>query len=450
MKMKKLLVLSLAVVMVIAFTLPASAFESVFGGYWRTRAFTQQNFTGVDTDTTNKGDLSRVDTRTRLYYTAILNDNLKFVNQFEFDAEWGGTGNYGDVGADGVNVEIRSSYIDANIGAIRATIGAQPWTAARGFIFSDIGSGVILSTKLGDHLLPVSWIRVNEGGNLSRDNNSEDSDVFAIYPVFNFGENFSFNPFLTVGYSKDGERSAFVNSATGNWFSSFGANGFPVGFDPSDGFYTYWVGANVDATLGSFNLWGTAIYQGGEYSDGDAGTTGDLDIAAYLLAGGGNVPLGPASLHGQVFYASGDDNPDDEDLEAFFGVDGGAAGWSYYWAEIMGNGRFDAGLSAGSTANPSNIWAANLGATIKPMEKLSLTGDIWYASLVEDNAQDNKKLGIEVDLVATYQLIEGLSIDLVGAYLFADDATTAEGGDPAGSDNSEDPWEVGTRLQISF
>jgi hypothetical protein len=452
--MKKLLVLSLAVVMVIAFTLPASALESVFGGYWRTRAVSQQNFSGVDTATPGTGtqpsDLSQVDTRTRLYYTAILNDNLKFVNQFEFDAVWGGTGNYGDIGADGVNVEIRASYIDATMGAIRATIGAQPWEQARGFIFSDIGSGVILSTKMGEHLLPFAWIRANEGSNLSRDNNSEDSDVFAFYPVFNFGDNFSLNPFITFGYSKDGERTAFVNSPAGNWFSSFGANGFPAGFDPSDGFYTYWLGANVDATLGSFNLWATAIYQGGEYADGDAGTTGDLDISAYLAAFGGNVPLGPASLHGQFFYASGDDDPGDTDLEAFFGVDGGAAGWSYYWAEIMGNGRFDNALSAGSTANPSNIWAANIGATIKPMEKLSLRGDVWYASLVEDNLLGDKDLGIEVDLVATYQLIEGLSIDLVGAYLFAGDATTAEGFTVGGQSNEDDPWEVGTRLQISF
>jgi hypothetical protein len=46
--MKKLLVLSLAVVMVLAFTLPASALENVFGGYWRTRFIHQENFQGND------------------------------------------------------------------------------------------------------------------------------------------------------------------------------------------------------------------------------------------------------------------------------------------------------------------------------------------------------------------------------------------------------------------
>ena len=36
----------------------------------------------------------------------------------------------------------------------------------------------------------------------------------------------------------------------------------------------------------------------------------------------------------------------------------------------------------------------------------------------------NSDLGFEIDLVVTYELIDGLNLDLVGAYLFADDATT--------------------------
>jgi hypothetical protein len=80
------------------------------------------------------------------------------------------------------------------------------------------------------------------------------------------------------------------------------------------------------------------------------------------------------------------------------------------------------------------------------MEKLKLTGDLYYAAHVEDDfTTDEKNLGVEVDLVATYQLVEGLNIDLVGAYLFADDATAVDD-----QGNEDDPWEVGTRLSISF
>jgi hypothetical protein len=437
--MKKLLVLSLAVVMVVAFTLPASAFESVFGGYWRTRAVTQQNFAG-DKDLSRadgNDDRSQVDTRTRLYYTAVLNDNLKFVNQFEFDAVWGtGGAQYGDIGGDGIAVEVRHSYIDATMGAIRMTLGAQPIELGRGQIISDTASGVVLSTKLGDHLIPFTWFKVNEGGVAT---NSEDSDVFALYPVFNFGDNFSLNPFLAYGYSRDGDRGA------ANAFSTYGANAnTDPDFAVDDGIGVYWIGANMDATFGSLNLWATAIYVGGELESQDAR---DVDVKAYTAMVGANMPLGPASLRGQFVFASGDDDEDDSDYEAYFGVDGAGAGWSYYWSEIMGNGRFDQQASAGSpNSSVSNLWFANIGATIKPMEKLSLAGDVYYAAHVEDDfVTDEKNLGLEVDLVATYQLIEGLSIDLVGAYLFADDATALDDGG-----NEDDPWEVGTRLQISF
>ena len=86
--MKKLLVLLTAFALVVAFTAPAMAIDHVFGGYWRTRAYMQKNLTGED-DTEAK-DLTQVDTRTRVYYTAKFSDNFKFVNKFELDAVWGG------------------------------------------------------------------------------------------------------------------------------------------------------------------------------------------------------------------------------------------------------------------------------------------------------------------------------------------------------------------------
>lgn len=426
--MKKLLVLSLAVVMVIAFTLPASAFESVFGGYWRTRAFTNQKFSGQDD---SAQDYSAVDTRTRLYYTAILNDNLKFVNRFEFDADWGvGGSQYGDIGTDGIAVEVKQSYADFTMGALRFTMGAQGHAIARGFIFDDDYAGVTASYKMGDHLIPFTWARINEGnqGDFSFGNNSKDADMFALWPSFQLGEAFNLNPYFVYVYSDDTNPDKQVNGIAGVDNDVY-----------DDGVGIYWIGADVNATLGAFNLWGTLIYQGG---NADSTTVSDADIQAFLGAVGVSVPLGPASVHGQFFYASGDDDPEDDDLEAFFGPNG----QSYYWSEIMGLGTFDDQASAGSPGNAiSNIWAANIGATIKPMEKLSLTGDIWYAALVEENANDDDVLGVEVDLVATYQLVEGLNLDLIGAYLFADDATTA-----TADSNDEDPWEVGTRLSLSF
>ncbi len=44
--MKKLSVLLVAAIVVLALTMPAAAFENEFGGYWRTRFITDIGFSG--------------------------------------------------------------------------------------------------------------------------------------------------------------------------------------------------------------------------------------------------------------------------------------------------------------------------------------------------------------------------------------------------------------------
>ena len=100
--MKKYAILALAALMVAAFAIPASALENQFGGAWDTRFQTQKYYDGLDrTDPGGVDDTQQnVETRTRLYYTAKINDNLKFVNKFELDTTWGVAGTYGAPGAD--------------------------------------------------------------------------------------------------------------------------------------------------------------------------------------------------------------------------------------------------------------------------------------------------------------------------------------------------------------
>jgi len=153
--------------------------------------------------------------------------------------------------------------------------------------------------------------------------------------------------------------------------------------------------------------------------------------------------MGKADVHGQVFMASGEDSDGFLDKKANAYLTTGST--FYYWAEILGRGIFDNQDPVGSTGfRVTNIIAANLGAGFKPMDKLKVTADLWWAKLKEDNAFNEKKLGIEADVVVTYQLVEGLSLDLVGAYLFAGDAVSLDG------KNEKDPYEFGTRLSLSF
>jgi hypothetical protein len=339
---------------------------------------------------------------------------------------------YGDFGADGKSVEVKNTYVDFTIAPINTKIGVQGFTLGRGFIYDDDGAGVEIKYQNDMLAFPLIWFKGFEGY-VGNGVNKFDVDVVGINPLITVAESWNIQPTVVWMYSDNASEA--IAAGTG------AAALLP---DSSERISIVYLGANVDGTIGPASIWFTGIYETGKVHDTD---NGDLDVKAYVVAAGGDVPLGPVNLHGQAFYASGDAASDkDGDLNGYFGVGGDGVGNSYYWSEIMGYGIFAWDVSAGSPAdNITNLWAVNLGASIKPMDKLTITGDLWYAAhAVDDVITDEKKLGFEADLRLTYQLIEGMNVDIVGAYLWAGDATSTDG------DNDEDPYEVGTQFSISF
>jgi hypothetical protein len=110
----------------------------------------------------------------------------------------------------------------------------------------------------------------------------------------------------------------------------------------------------------------------------------------------------------------------------------------------MGLGVFDNTASANAPGDAiSNLMAANVGASFSTSENWTWDADLWYAALMEEDAAGNSDLGIEIDLKATYKMMEGMKLELVAAYLSAGKATY-EGDDEA------NPIEVGARLSFSF
>ena len=409
--MKKLLTGLLAVGLVLALTLPAMAFDSEFGGFWRTRAYTQKNFTGNDAGTK---DLQQVDTRTRLFYTAIFSDDFKFVNKFEINAAWGDTTG-GNIGTDGTTIfRIKNSYGFFNFGPVNVMLGLQPRVINRGFLFDDDYAGAAVTYKGEGFSVPFIWLKAYEGG-MGNDKNDNDVDYYVLNPTFAIGKS-ALKPTLAYMYSKDAH----------SWPSTTGNKELKV----------YFVGLDADVNFDMGSAWFTGIYEGG---DADLLNGTSVDVKAYLLALGGTVNLGAFDIHGRAFYATGDDKTD-KDAEAFFVP----RGQSYYWSEIMGLGIFDNQASSGSCADKiSNIMAANIGVGFKATDALKFTFDLWHAKLAEDDAKGNDTLGTEIDFRMTYALMKNLNLDLVAAYLFAGDATFT-------GTNDKDAYEVGAMMSFSF
>ena len=406
--MKRLLVITLSALLVGAFTLPAMAVDHEFGGYWRTRMYNMTDFSGDDSGSM---DLQQADTRTRLYYTAILSDEVKLVNKFEMDAKFG-DGTRGNIGADGQNFEIKNSYADFTLGDINVKLGTQGKTMARGFLFSDDFTGAIVRYMGDDMIIPFIWIKAYEGGS-GDDANDFDFDYYALDPHFTMGD-IKLNPFGMYMYSKDASQWSSTNN--------------------NEEVKVFFLGASLDYSTDMFSVWFTGIYETGS---ADAMVGEDLDIAAGLAVVGGAYNMESLSIHAQAFYATGDDDPDDDEANDYYVP----KGRSYYWAEIMGYGTIDQEVSAGSPSDQvSNIVAFNVGVDI-PFDKLTLSIDIWNANLIEDNADGETELGTEIDVAASYQLLDDLKLQVVAAYLSAGEATG--GGD-------EDPIEVGAVMSLSF
>ena len=413
--MKKFLTGFLAVGLVLALSLPAAAVDNEFGGYWRTRAYTQKDFSGSDN---GAQDYRAVDTRTRLFYTAVFSEDFKFVNQFEFNVTYGDVNNGGGISTDGTTIfRIKNSYANFNLKDFNFLVGLQYRVLNRGFLFDDDFAGAAVTYKGPGFQIPFIWMKAYEGG-LGKDKNDNDVDYYVLKPTFNLGPA-ALTPTVAYIYSKDASK----------WPMTTGNKSLNV----------YFVGLDADVKFGGgSSVWFTGLYEGGS---ADLITGGDVDVKAHLLALGGTFQMGAFDVHGQAFWATGDDQSTKGDYEAFFVP----RGQMYYWSEIMGYGLVDNQASKNSPADKiSNIKAFNVGVGFKASDKLSFKADVWHARLVEDTATAKSgALGTEIDLRMTYELLKNLKLDLVGAYLFAGSATYSGPGE-------ENPYELVGQLSFSF
>lgn len=440
--MKKYAILALAVLMVAAFTLPASALENEFGGYWDARMQTRNNFDG--TDAIDDHD-QNVEARTRLYYTAKINDNLKLVNKFEMDATWGAANDnivgegHGDVGADGVNIEVKNTYADFNTGPVNWTVGTQPYNLFRGYYIADDASGIIARWKVLDNfVLAGSWLKVYEGG--IGDENG-DVDSYTLSAAFWLSENISIKPSINWAHSAD------LTGGVGATSASVALGALAPALEGLDNF-TF--GVDFDMTYDNWGLWVTAIGQSGSVDviPTAAFPFDEIDTEGWLFGIGGNVMLGPVELYAEGAYASGNDpNNDPDESDAY-----SALYASHVWSELLSDGSLWNGTPAGQPGTADSIYdqVTNLiyfggGVKFNVTDKLAINPSIWYAMLDEDNATGDDELGTEVDLVVSYELVEGLNMDLIGAYLFAGDAFSN-----TAADNDDDAYEYGIQLSLSF
>jgi hypothetical protein len=483
--MKKLSVLLVAAIMVLALTMPAAAFKNEFGGFWRTRAFSEWGYTG-DSQKNNQ-DIERIDTRTRIFYTAKFSDNLKFVNKFEFNSAWGQSNNassptiattygngtntsgaagagFGQLGADGANVVVKASYVDFKLAQQRFTVGIQDFMLARSYLFDDDAAGVKAIFKVNDAIyLPLIYMKIYEGGQgtiagTGQGADNYDVNAYVFYPTLYLNKDNVFRPHVAYITSENFTRAS---SGHGSGVPNSAMN--PLGITQLD----LWSGGlEWD---GKFDIWSFGATAIGEFGSGNVDPKNPIynhhdkiNFKGYLFDARAAVDLGPANIHLKGIYASGDGKKDalktgDEYAFIVPGMNNNVgANYNNFdqanWAEIMGAGMFDYNFPSGGLGTQiSNAIIGGLGGSYKLIQDLKLSADIWYAQAADSIYMPTTKsnsdyYGTELDLKLTYTIVDNLKIDLVGAYLWAGDVIQKS----QSAVGSANPVELGAQMSLAF
>jgi hypothetical protein len=391
----------------------------------------------------------------RLRLTWIMEDDEKKVRGTfgaEFDVtagqKGGGTRNGpgGNFEGDRTNFELMLAYIDFELPfdpATRVHMGLQG-TDMNALVFCDNAMGVKLTRGMGNWNTMLGWYRNDSDDNegWGGDDRSQYEDLFTLDVGYDFQDG---NRIGLFAYYLDAGRDQ-------NWPQS---NSQPI---PNvywdDSTQTYWVGAAAQLERG--NLFGgfTAIYQGGTarstdptFFDGDD----DADIKAYLINVEGSVKIDKAYVQLGYFYASGDDDLTDDDVENFTSIDtdnstlGSVALLEKYdWNAIL-YGPYVGFLGA------SHVY---LNAGYEFNEKCDgRLGFIWF-NTAEDvdgdalwgNGEKDDAIGYEINAQVDYSITENLTAGIAAGYLIGDDAWDALATDGDG----DDLWNVISRIRFKF
>jgi hypothetical protein len=202
----------------------------------------------------------------------------------------------------------------------------------------------------------------------------------------------------------------------------------------------------VKATFGPVYIEGEAQYWFGKAFQYEAPIAGvqDVDLSAWGAYLKAKMNAGPAYFGALFSYASGDDFSDKTKTT----MNPGGAGTNFAPALILLNDALRAwtmrdSLAASGTAFVSNGIGAAIGGNaptsnkynsriysayggFNPTPKLNLEANLIYATvdkkeLSATTAADSDKLGMEIDIKATYKIYDNLSYMIGAGYLWAGD-----------------------------
>ena len=469
--MKKSLIVLLSVMVVLAFAASAFALHAVqtseitpglvkagksqieLGGEIRIRGNLSKN---TDFNDDNSDTSQKYDQRVRLRTKANITDKTMGVVELETtnNVSDNGTSSY-DWGKPNFEsrenrdtkrdaLYIRQAYISHQFG----TIGGMK----AGHMLIGLGNRLFFDhTNYGDDAI-LGWLAIGTGElslitvkmDESNDGNAtqmDDQDAYVV--AFEMPINDQINVSADVAYIRNNDKSVY---------------------DEGTDFFN--VGVRADADLKVVKVKGDIEGQFGSAQEDVNGDEAKFKGMAAMLGVEGVV--GPVTLRGGVAYGSGDDDPDDEDVEDFITLltDNQYSTFVYDYSAVGASwtGRTNQGLT--------NTMYVNLGATMKPIPDLKVSADFYFlqanedvalngarddqnsavacTSAARDNCQMSDEIGYEIDAKVEYQIATNLVYYIEAGYLIAGEAYDRYDATEGENKDADDPYRVRHGLLLSF
>jgi len=397
-------------------------------------------------------DRFRPSQRVRLKLEMIASENLRAVFQIENNILWGSQDSGGQLGGDGVEVQVKHAYLDWVIPTtdVQVRIGLQPvilpGMVAGSAILDDDLTGIVISKAFNENVAAtLFWLRPYANNNLVDPNVPSDGylghdavDLFGMTLPLTF-DGFNVTPWAMYGQSgKDQDGPA--GSANIAYLSN------------ADIWY-----AGITAELIAFDPFRFAIdfNYGAVDTDDNVGLSDDT--SGYVLSAIAEYKLDMMTPGLLLWYASGNDNDKNGDGGVMPVLAASWQGTSFGFADYYGAGN---GSTEVFGASPVGTWGAALQAKdISFMEDMThLFRVAYYTGTSEQDAttqtwdignimtdDDN---ALEVNFNTTYAIYENLDFVLELAYLSMDwDDDIANGWGP---DKRDDAYRVHASFGYSF
>ena len=469
--MKRLLIALVVLVAVFALVLPASAVELQFGGLYWTKYYHTNNLRNGDDDIDDQID--GFYTRMRLYFTGVQSENVKVVSRFEIDNVWGQDALGSQSADDKDKWEVKNLYLDFNVPdtPVNMKVGTLAYKLGGGTVFNDDTSAITADMKFDPVRVGLVYSRLGSGpgpntgssSTATGTNQHDDTNLWGFDARYQMSEAMRFA--FALGYF-EGPSGAITPASSPD----------AVTTDASDDFSLVVLALDVDYKADIFNLYFTAAMDYGEDKGLDPDGTGvedSVDYQGYFVTFGGTFNATDMIDVGlDFYYASGDDDPGDDDIDSFQTF-GGISRPSYNMDEAVFPGWFDdetgqtptigggpaitnnlVSASQGTQAGffPANMLAIGAHADLKPADTTFIQVGLAYMMPVEDVVTDDRGTAITTDDktdddpygTSVYarlkqDIVDGVQLKVGIGYFFTDDGYSP-------SDSSDDAYRVAMGL----